>query len=300
MILTRIQTYISEAEQNNAIREEKNFDARRDVIDFIEWDILNRIEDLLRKTNDSNTLNSLRLRTEKLKSELEKIDARLFQKLRTNIRNPAAGGTKFIHLLEEFFDIHSNEKKVFEEPAYDNLDVFINQIYSPLDIPKPTRELEPEMVYYQKTPARIILQLVSELTFHNDDVFFDLGSGLGQVVILVHLLTGIRAIGVEFEPAFSGFAAGCARDLQLSHVEFIHADAREADYSEGTVFFMFTPFSGSILQEVLELLRKESLKRKIKIITYGPCTTQVALADWLDSGPIRDLSIYKPVVFTSL
>jgi hypothetical protein len=29
-------------------------------------------------------------------------------------------------------------------------------------------------------------------------------------------------------------------------VEFINVDARQADYSEGTVFFMFTPFRGEI------------------------------------------------------
>jgi hypothetical protein len=83
-------------------------------------------------------------------------------------------------------------------------------------------------------------------------------------------------------------------------VSYINADARKADYSEGTVFFMFTPFRGEILQEVLELLRKESLLRKIKIITYGPCTAQVALQSWLDAAIPKDAPVYKLAIFSSL
>ena len=137
------------------------------------------------------------------------------------------------------------------------------------------------MVYYQKTPARVVLELVEKSQLTNEDVFFDLGAGLGQTAILVHLLTGLAAHGVEFEPAFCAYAENCARSLHLSDVNFIHADARHADYSEGTIFFMFTPFMGEILQDVLDILIKQSEKRKIKIINFGPCTAQIALQSWL-------------------
>jgi hypothetical protein len=63
---------------------------------------------------------------------------------------------------------------------------------------------------------------------------------------------------------------------------------------------MYTPFNGEILQEVLEILRKESLQRKIKIFTYGPCTAQLALQGWLDFKAPKDDNIYKLGVFTSL
>jgi len=36
-----------------------------------------------------------------------------------------------------------------------------------------------------------------------------------------------------------------------------------------------------MLQGVSDLLRKESLKRQVRIITYGPCTAEVARQDWL-------------------
>ena len=120
------------------------------------------------------------------------------------------------------------------------------------------------------------------------------------MAILVNLLTGIKVRGIEFEPAFCGYARKCAEALNLVNVEFINADARSADYSEGTVFFMYTPFNGEMLQDVLEILRKESLSKKIKIITYGPCTAQVAMQSWLDLAGPKSPHLYQLTLFTSL
>lgn len=93
------------------------------------------------------------------------------------------------------------------------------------------------MVFYQKTPGRVIFELAEKCRFTEDDVFFDLGSGLRQVAILVHLLTGMAAKGIEFEPAFCNYARVFAAALNLTGVTFINIDARDADYSTGTVFF---------------------------------------------------------------
>ncbi|HEY4964913.1 MAG TPA: hypothetical protein VII28_00860, partial [Puia sp.] len=158
---------------------------------------------------------------------------------------------------------------------------FLNGIFTCKDLPAETRAREPEMVYYQKTPARIILEFINRTEFKPQDIFFDLGSGLGQVVMLVNLLTGVMAKGVEFEPAFCDYAKNCAADLNLNDLAFINTDARYADYSSGTVFFMYTPFEGNMLRDVLEKLRVDTIGKKIKLFTFGPCTTEVAQQDWL-------------------
>jgi SAM-dependent methyltransferase len=206
---------------------------------------------------------------------LEDIDNKLFQQLRATIKEKGLTGTALKNMVAEYVGF------VAEESGYDNLDIFINRLFSFREIPQPTKELEPEMVYYQKTPARIVFDLVESANFTREDVFIDIGSGVGQVALLVHLLAGITVKGVEFEPAFCDYAKACATELHLPKVTFINADARQADYSDGTIFFMFTPFRGAILQEVLARLKRESLRRKIRIITYGPCTVEVAAQSWL-------------------
>ena len=227
-----------------------------------------------------------------IREALEAVDDRLFQRLQGEIQTGLHQGEGFRDLVYRYFD------PKYDETGYDNLDIFINRLFPFQEIPEPTKDLEPEMVYYQKTPARIVFELAEHLGA--GDVFFDLGSGLGQVAILVHLLTGIPSRGIEFEPAFCAYARDCADWLRLSEVTFFNTDARQADYSEGTSFFLFTPFTGKMLQAVLGLLQKEASRRKIKILTYGPCTEHVAQEPWLQRQTAKTADVYTLCVFQSV
>jgi hypothetical protein len=300
MTVFEIQSHIEEIEHNSSLYEEKSFDKRIEVIDFLEFHIIDQIECLLQKTEQPDDLILLKFRVEKVKSQLEKIDINLFQKLRANVRKGKYKGQAFRNLVNEYVDFDLGNNAHQQEAGYDNLDIFINGLFLFQSMPEQTKDLEPEMVFYQKTPARIVFELVEKCPFTKDDVFFDLGSGLGQVAMLVNLLAGITVKGVEFEPVFCDYAQNCASELNLSGVTFVNADARNADYSQGTVFFMYTPFGGEMLQEALELLRKESLLRKIKLITYGPCTAEVASQSWLNFAVPKDNNIYKLSIFNSL
>jgi hypothetical protein len=151
--------------------------------------------------------------------------------------------------------------------------------------------------------VRVAFELAQRIA--PEDVFVDLGAGLGQVVLLMHLLTGVAASGVEIEPAFCRYARDCAAGLgladsgpsglgsglpgaidpdaagRLAAVTFVDSDARFADYSKATVFFMYTPFTGELLEQVFGLLHQQSLSRTFTLVTYGPCTKQAARQSWL-------------------
>jgi len=289
-----LQSYIESIEQDPSLYQEQNFEQRIEVIDFIGFQVIEQLEELLQKTDQPDKLALLKYRAEKVKTALEDIDTALFRRLQAAIRT----GKKFRDLIDEYVD-RSATHAIQKEIGYDNLDIFINGLSPCQTMSEPTKVLEPEMVFYQKTPARIVFELVENVSFMEGDVFFDLGAGLGQVVILVNLLTGVKAKGIEFEPAFYDYARELATELNLSDVTFLNMDAREADYSEGTIFFMFTPFKGEIMQAVLARLREESLRRKIRVITYGPCTDQVALQDWLEIVSPEVDNLYTLGVFRS-
>ena len=290
---------IDAVKQDDTLYAEKNFDERAEAIDLLEFQVTEHLEYLLQGTTHPGELMVLKRRVEKIKTELEEVDLVLFQKLRESIRGSGYRGTKFKKLVSGYFDLKPEESEGHDTPGYDNLDIFINRLFSFQPIPEPTKSLEPEMVYYQKTPARLIFELAEKVHFSKQDVFVDLGSGLGQVAILVNLLTGVKTVGVEFEPAFCEYARDCIHNLNLPDITFINNDARNTDYSEGTIFFLYTPFRGEILQEVLELLRKQALMKKIIVITYGPCTARFASQNWLNSAGSKNDSIYKMVVFNS-
>lgn len=296
MIFPEINSNIQTIIDNISVYGEKNFDARTNAIDFLEFHILDQIDTLRKDELDQNKLTDLQHQAEKVKSQLEEIDNKLFQRLQREIKQKKHS-KGFEELIKSYVNFEDNGH---EEEGYDNLDIFVNRLLFFRDMPEQRKLPEPEMVFYQKTPARIIFELVKKAGFTKDDVFFDIGSGLGQVAMLVNLLTGTRTVGVEFDPAFCKYSEECAVTLGLSDVTFINVDARETDYSEGTVFFMYTPFRGKMLRDVLDLLRKETLKRRIHIITYGPCVSEVAGQDWLHSDPDEELDNQTLAFFNSL
>jgi SAM-dependent methyltransferase len=299
MTVFELQSYIESIEHDSVLFQEQNFSRRIEVIDFLEFQFTDLLERLLQKTFQADELNLLKHRAEKVRSLLEEINTELFQKLQARIQAAALTGKAFKNLINEYFDLQSYRTGRRTLPGYDNLDIFINRLFPFQHMPEQTVALEPGMVFYQKTPVRIVFELAERSHFTSRDVFVDLGSGLGQVAILISLITGIAARGIEMEPAFCQYARGCAAWLNLSNVEFVNADARKADYTEGTVFYMYTSFVGEMLGEVLEILRKESLLRKIRIITYGPCTARVALQSWLDFAPLKDDNMYELGFFSS-
>jgi hypothetical protein len=260
---------------------EKNFNFRVQSIDFIEFHIIDRINALLESSVRSGYLQDLKQHAEKLSRWLEEFNTHMFNGLRSKIASGTYRGKVLMNLIEEYLDGRIPERFPKHDTGYDNLDIFINGLLTYRNLPSESRKREPEMVYYQKTPARIILEIIKRAEFKTQEVFVDLGSGLGQIVMLAHLITGVKAKGVEFEPAYCEYAKSCAAELNVHNVDFINADVRDADYSSGTVFFMYTPFEGKMLQDVLNKLRAETKSRKIKLFTYGTCTQEVAQQDWL-------------------
>jgi hypothetical protein len=299
MTIFEIQSYIDLIEKHASLHDEKKFEERIEVIDFIEFHVFDQIQEIFPNNTYSNEFISLKVRAEKIKIELENIDVKLFQKLRSILRISKDKKKEFKNQIINYVDYHVNYTEKHRPLGYDNLDIFINGLLDFQTIPEQTKDLEPEMVYYQKTPARFVFELVEKSCFMKGDVFIDIGSGLGQVSILVNLLTGITTQGIEFDPSFCSYSSRCASGLNLCNITFINIDARKADYSKGNIFFMFTPFTGEIMQDVLEILRKQSLTRKIRVITYGPCTPHVAMQNWLQCTSSSHVNIYELGIFNS-
>jgi len=299
MIIAELQADIEIIKKNYSLWDEKNFSSRADVIDDIEFHIIERIDGLFQNQSHARELADLERDAEQVKLQLEKINIDLFGRLRAKIQTGGCRGAAFRDMIEEFAG--DSLKESADQPAigYDNLDVFVDGLFPIATLPEETRAREPEMVFYQKTPARIIFELVDKANFNKEDVFYDLGSGLGQVGILVNLLSEVRTRGVEFEPTYCDYASACATELNLPDVQFINADARKADYSDGTVFFMYTPFEGEMLREVLEKLQAASKDRAIKLFTYGPCSFQVGKQNWLKHENRGGITIYKLAMFSN-
>jgi hypothetical protein len=215
-----------------------------------------------------------------LRRRLEAVDARLVERLRAAVTSGELRGAPLRAELERL--VGPRGRVAADEPGYDILDTLVGELLATRPAPAPTGSPEPGMVPYQPTPARVVLALLDRADLAPGDVLVDIGSGLGQVALLAHLLAGVPVIGIEVEPAYCAHAAGVAADLRLDGVTFVHADARGADYAGGSVFFLYTPCEGAMLQQVLDRLRRSAGARPVRVFTYGPCTPQVAAEPWLE------------------
>lgn len=182
--------------------------------------------------------------------------------------------------------------------GYDHVDTLLTGVLQLEEPASVIAELAAEMVFYQPTPARHIFGLIRRTGLSGKDVLIDLGSGLGHVPLLAAICTPARCIGIEWEAAYVECAQRCANALNLTHATFMRQDARDADLSEGTVFYLYTPFRGAMLGDVLAKLRQVAATREIRIGTLGPCTSIVARERWLETDCAAGPD--KPALFRSV
>lgn len=200
--------------------------------------------------------------------------------VRREIRGHRCRGAALRDRLLQRSGMHYSAEEWLDGERYDALDELAADLFLRDPLPDHSAALAAEMVPYQRTPTRVVLALASHLPPAPGGVFYDLGGGAGEVAILVHLLTGLTAKAVEIEPAFCDYGRRLAAQLD-ARVEMINADARDVDFSDGTAFFMFTPFTGAVLAKVIDRLHDVAKQRSVVIATLGPCTLAARNESWL-------------------
>ena len=243
---------------------------------------------------DASDVTALFLRARGLADRMEAVNGELYQAIRRSIQHRAGLDALFRWMPNASMEV---EREPVKGMGYDSLDELIAGVFAFEKPGSQSASIDSEMVFYQPTPARHILSLIRLTALDATDVLVDLGSGLGHVSLLVAVCTPARSIGIEMHASYVECARLCAQKLRLDRVAFVHGDARAADFSNGTVFYLHTPFTGSVLRSVLQRLRPEAASRPIRICTYGPCTAVVARERWLHAGTATETD--QIAVFTS-
>jgi SAM-dependent methyltransferase len=147
-----------------------------------------------------------------------------------------------------------------------------------------------ELIGYQPSGVGAVLALIKDVPIGAADRFADIGSGLGKVTMLVHLLTGASAIGLERDAQLVTCARERAAALALQGVSYVHGDARDVAL-EASVYFMYAPVTGQALERVMARLEAATRGRSVAVCTLG---LDLARFGWLRERPSEDLfvSIY--------
>jgi hypothetical protein len=277
-----LRSLVEELEQDSSLHEPDRLCRRVEALDRLEAYLL----------DDVQKEAEIYHRARALSARLEAANGELFRAIRREIQ---LGGKPDI-LLHWVREAGSGDDA--QREGYDFLDELILGV---LQFEEPGAGVVPlgaEMVFYQPTPARHIFDLFGRTALTERDVLVDLGSGLGHVPLLASICTSARSIGIELESAYIDCARRSAQGLNLNNVTFVRQDARTTDLSVGTVFYLYTPFIGSILRTVLDSLRQQAASRQIRICTFGPCTPTIAEEQWLEATGALDVN--RIAVFRSL
>jgi hypothetical protein len=162
------------------------------------------------------------------------------------------------------------------------------------EIPDDGPELPRGCVPYLPCPVDALLRVVEHVG--PSDVFVDIGAGVGRALAFVHRWTGAGVIGVEVQPGLVAIARRLAARTTLRMACLEGDAARLARYLvTGTVFFLYCPFSGPRLAQLLADLEPIAHTRTIRI-----CAIDVPLppCDWLaleaTDGP--ELAVYRSTI----
>ncbi len=162
-------------------------------------------------------------------------------------------------------------------------------------LPPDGPELEPGHVPYMPCGVATLLSAIEHARITEDDVFVDIGCGLGRATAFVHLMTGARAIGVEIQSHLASRARDVARRVNAERIAVIEGDATRVvrSLAHATVFFLYCPFSGERLRGVLGDLESIARTRPLRIcavdLPLPPCA-------WLELvHESRELAIYRSV-----
>lgn len=173
-------------------------------------------------------------------------------------------------------------------------DAWLDWVLGLDSVPDDGPELPQGCVPYLPCPVDALLQVVEQAGVQDSEVFVDVGSGVGRAAVLVHLLTGAEAIGIEIQPALVHASRELRSRLNTSRFSPIEGDAVQlaGRITIGSVFFLYCPFSGDRLEKLLDGLEPIARTRTIRV-----CSVDLPLPPrpWLTfaAPPSGGLTVYR-------
>lgn len=146
-------------------------------------------------------------------------------------------------------------------------DAWLDLLLDVQEIPDDGVELQRGCVPYLPCPVSALLGIVDQADVASTDVFVDVGSGIGRALFFVHLLTGAECLGIEMQSSLMRWATERAERFNLIRTRFIQADAVDfvRTLTSGTVFFLYCPFNGELLERFLDGLENVARTREVRV-----------------------------------
>jgi ribosomal protein L11 methylase PrmA len=105
--------------------------------------------------------------------------------------------------------------------------------------PAAAQTVSPDVIYVP-TPQGVVEDMLRLAELKKGDVLYDLGSGDGRIAVTAAKKYGVRAVGIDIDPARIWEAEQNARGAGVEHlVTFRREDLFKADFREATVVTLY-------------------------------------------------------------
>jgi len=232
-------------------------------------------------------------------------------KLRKSVRHHGVPGTVRLALLNVYWlarDLQPARRRfIKQQRQLDHafgIDTFQTlQVYD-LQI---TGSSAADANYYEPTPPLVLNSVLQNLPVQHDRYsFIDLGSGMGRALFIAMEFPFQRVIGIEFSPVLHAKAKENAQRYhsetrKCRQLELLCMDATRFELpSEPLVIYMYNPFRGTVMSEVLRNIEAslEDNPRDLFLIYLNPTLDeQVSRTSGLQKiESARFYSIYRSAV----
>jgi len=155
-------------------------------------------------------------------------------------------------------------------PVLNEMDFFYKKI-SPTSISLQERKekgiINDVTLTYGETTWFSVVDIFNDLELSTDDVFYDLGCGSAKTVFFVNRKFNCKSIGIDKIEYFVKISKTIVKNLQLKNINFLCSDFLNADFSNGTVFYITaTCFPQIFLEKILRNLEKTKKGTRVIIV----------------------------------
>ena len=155
----------------------------------------------------------------------------------------------------------------------------------------------PDRFEYRPSPWRELRKVLPPSEVGPDDVFIDLGCGMGRAVLLAARYPMKRVIGVELSDDLARIAQEnvdhARENLVARDVEIVQADVLEYELPDDvTIVYLYNPFTGDIFARALEqiLASLDRRPRRMRVIYRHALEHEQLMA----TGRARQVGRYEP------
>jgi SAM-dependent methyltransferase len=139
---------------------------------------------------------------------------------------------------------------------------------------------------YASPDYSYIRSVARRLKLSREDVFYDIGCGMGRMLCVVARQQIRKCVGIELLEPLCETARHNSLRLRgrKTPIEILCADAATADLSDGTVYYLFNPFGKDTLRDFLANLETSIARnpRKLRLVYYNSAYESILEASgWL-------------------